>query len=45
MREAGRGSEGKGEKDREFNLMCNKKETDKVRLKLSIIIAQYMKLK
>lgn len=28
-------SEGKREKDREFNLMCNKKETEKVKLKLS----------
>lgn len=33
MREAERGSEGKGEKDREFNLMCNKKDTEMVKLK------------
>lgn len=32
-REGGR--KGKREKDREFNLMCSKKETEKVKLELS----------
>lgn len=34
MREAERGSEGEREKNREFNLMCNKKEPEKVKLML-----------
>lgn len=28
------GNEGKREKDREFNLLCSKKKTEKVKLKL-----------